>query len=376
MDWMISYDRLDDDQKEFVDVKVFEEGNLWIKGFAGSGKSVLLVHALRIIRKKEPNAKIAFIVYTRSLLDLFKSGLEDLGLGDIPVMTFYSFRNSDNHYDYIFCDEVQDIPVEDLDKMRKRSRHIHVAGDSNQSIYAHGSSPSDISASIQAKPFTLKKIYRLTTSLIRVVQSLLPQMDIFGARIDITKKDVKVKVKTETSYYKEVEYVINDANDFARNGKSTVILLPTQYDIISFCNYSLEQNGNSKWQKILNQYGKTNFGMLNNHLKHNKVNLQIIGNGYGSLKDAYANNNIILMTYHSSKGLDFDSVYIPFLSDDLNIPSDDQATLLMVAITRSRMNVTITYSGFPHSLLKRFLKDTFEIKGNNNKNIIDDDLDI
>ncbi|MEZ4798194.1 MAG: hypothetical protein R2809_00155 [Flavobacteriales bacterium] len=43
---MIREEQLDPDQ-EFINVESKRNGNIWIKGFAGSGKSVLLVHALR-----------------------------------------------------------------------------------------------------------------------------------------------------------------------------------------------------------------------------------------------------------------------------------------------------------------------------------------
>lgn len=47
MAWMVKYDKLDDDQKDFVDKEINNTGNIWIQGFAGSGKSAMLIHALR-----------------------------------------------------------------------------------------------------------------------------------------------------------------------------------------------------------------------------------------------------------------------------------------------------------------------------------------
>jgi superfamily I DNA and RNA helicase len=47
MAWMIREDQLDPDQKEFVNVESKKSGNIWVKGFAGSGKSVLLIHSLK-----------------------------------------------------------------------------------------------------------------------------------------------------------------------------------------------------------------------------------------------------------------------------------------------------------------------------------------
>ena len=57
MAWMVKYDKLDDDQKDFVDKEINNTGNIWIQGFAGSGKSVMLIHALR--KKIDKNLIVA-----------------------------------------------------------------------------------------------------------------------------------------------------------------------------------------------------------------------------------------------------------------------------------------------------------------------------
>ena len=70
-------------------------------------------------------------------------------------------------------------------------------------------------------------------------------------------------------------------------------------------------------------------------------------------------------TYHAAKGLEFDTVFLPFLSDqnwphpsDIPILGKREAAardsrLLYVGITRSRSNLVLTYSGQPTSLLPR-----------------------
>jgi superfamily I DNA/RNA helicase len=54
---------------------------------------------------------------------------------------------------------------------------------------------------------------------------------------------------------------------------------------------------------------------------------------------AESNKDIIVMTYHSSKGLDFDNVFLPFLNNSLFISPYNEETLFMVAITRSKKNL-------------------------------------
>ena len=64
MSWMISYPDLDEDQKDFVDNQVNKDGNIWVQGFAGSGKSVLLIHALRVKLRDTLGAKCCIVVFT------------------------------------------------------------------------------------------------------------------------------------------------------------------------------------------------------------------------------------------------------------------------------------------------------------------------
>ena len=95
MAWMIREDKLDNDQKDFINIESKKTGNIWIKGFAGSGKSVLLVHSLKTTLQKEPNAKIAVVVYTQSLIDMFKTGMKELNIiSNIPVMTYYDAKKN------------------------------------------------------------------------------------------------------------------------------------------------------------------------------------------------------------------------------------------------------------------------------------------
>ena len=53
MKWLVDYGILDDQQKNFVDNVDIDQQNIWIKGFPGSGKSVLLAYVFkRIINLK------------------------------------------------------------------------------------------------------------------------------------------------------------------------------------------------------------------------------------------------------------------------------------------------------------------------------------
>lgn len=371
MAWMmIREDQLDPDQREFINVESKKSGNIWVKGFAGSGKSVLLIHSLKDIIQKEPKAKVAVIAYTLSLIDMFKTGMKELNLPDsIPVMTYYEFVDRNNErFDYIFCDEVQDLPARVLYAMNNRARKVIVAGDSNQSIYDIDPrwkepvvNPNQVGDIINARAFSLNMIHRLTRSIINAVQKLLPSMNIWGAKRDLTKQDVNIRLCEASSEQEEVKYIYQESLKGANVGDSSVILLPKNDLIIKFANLVLTVNGKSKWREKMNQFGRPDYGDLNRHFRNNGIKLQFIGSGYGALKNAEQNKEAILMTYHSSKGLDFDNVFLPFLNAHLPLPPNKAETLFMVAMTRSRKNLYLTYFGYTHDLVDKFKSECTEI---------------
>ena len=93
---------------------------------------------------------------------------------------------------------------------------------------------------------------------------------------------------------------------------------------------------------------------MNTYLKANGVKIQYVGNGYGNFSEN--DRRIILMTYHSAKGLDFDNVFIPFANDNLYISPDESMakTLFMVAMTRATKNLYISYYGYPIDYIYAF----------------------
>lgn len=430
MAWMIREDQLDPDQKEFINVESKKSGNIWVKGFAGSGKSVLLIHSLKNIIQKEPNAKVAVVVYTHSLIDMFKTGMSELKIPlSIPIMTYYEFvEKNKEKFDYIFCDEVQDLPKKALFDMRNRSRKIIVAGDSHQSIYqkdpkwneevVESDSIGDI---IDARAFNLNIVHRLTRSIISAVQKLLPNMNIWGAQRDMTKVDVNIRLCEAQSQDDEIKYIYKEAIKGPSVNESSAILIPNHEDIISFVNKILTVNDKPTWElqekfsfyisinpsdeqkakshttkkvvkmrnnaiylgyffnesickneiKKIESFGikceliKESWGpdyeLMNNHLRTNNLKLQFIGSSYGSLLGAERNKEVILMTYHSSKGLDFDNVFLPFLNTHFYLHPSNAETLFMVAMTRSRKNLYLTYFGYTHDLVDKFKGECTEI---------------
>ena len=362
-------DKLDPQQQAFLDkVNKFIDGsssnfrNQWIQGLAGSGKSVLLAYAARAVQRKKPNASILVVVFTQSLVEMFKADFRELGLSSyVKVDTYYGFMKGSSNYDYILCDEVQDLTPRVLRTMNARSSHIIVAGDSNQSIFTSDPrwreatvTPSEIAPLINGDTYRLGIIHRLSRSIIDAVQRFLPRMNIFSDSIDLTHVDTEIRLCEAPSEAKEVKYIMEQATRAVNIGDSTAILIPTAPKIIQFVNQALRDAGKPEWTEETNNWGRIDYGAMNKHLSNNGIQLQYVGNGYGSFDEN--DNRTSIMTFHSAKGLDFENVFIPFANTSMYISPDDSLakTLFMVAMTRSRKNLFITYHGYPSDYLDTF----------------------
>jgi superfamily I DNA/RNA helicase len=267
-------------------------------------------------------------------------------------------------YDYVLSDEVQDLTPSVLRAMNSRAKHVIVAGDQNQSIYSRDPkfmestvTPSEINTLLYARDFELGIIHRLSSSIIRVIEKFLPRMNIFTAKRDLTKQSTQVRLCEAHNQAEEVKYIIREAKKAINVGDTAAILIPTQKDIIEFINTALSEEGKEEWDVQVNKWGKTDWGDLNYHLRSQNMPIQYVGNSYGSFSED--SKKITVMTYHSSKGLDFDHVFMPGLNNNLYIVPDEtlSKTLFMVAMTRSRNNLYLTYCGYPHSYLRAFKED-------------------
>ena len=365
--WLPPFNKLDVQQQDFIDNVDITKKNIWIKGFPGSGKSVLLAYTIRKIKTKDSNASLLVIVFTHSLIKMFEAAFSEMGY-KVNVVTYFDFMRTQRNYDYILSDEIQDFPPSVLRAMNARAKHVVVAGDSNQSIYEIAPrireatvTPSQINQLLSSREFELNIIHRLSTSIKNIVQKFLPRINIFSGRIDPTKVDTQVRLCEANSRDEEVKYIIREGEKANNVGQTVGILIPTHSDILDFFQRVLRLKNKNTWDVQLDNYGNPNYDALNHYLYSVGIPIQYVGNRFGNFSDD--NRKITVMTYHSSKGLDFDNVFLPYLNNSLFIVSDEtlSKTLFMVAMTRSRNNLYLTYSGYKHAYLNNFAADCNKI---------------
>ena len=114
MSWLIPDYKLDFSQLEILQKIEESNDNFLIKGYAGSGKTILLVYSY--IRKKQGKSNIIFVTYTHALIDMIEDGIPEEVYKDIPIVTYFKFQKMPNYWDVILVDEVQDIPKEYIEQ--------------------------------------------------------------------------------------------------------------------------------------------------------------------------------------------------------------------------------------------------------------------
>lgn len=362
MKWLPGENDLVKEQTDFRNKVWTENGNVYISGFPGSGKSVCLLYAVKTIRDKKPDASILFVEFTHSLIKMIEAALNELGLNNVSVVTYDDFRrNYMGMYDFIIGDEVQDVSQRLVELMKKRAKRVIVGGDPNQSIYETLPNneptigPDELKGLLTPATTELTILHRLNKYIIKGINSFMPGMRMLAEKSSMLKKHKPAYLWHCIDQSDEVKRIMEDAKTALNFGESVAVLLPTHNKIENFVNLYLQSAGVPAFDFSRDrQYGKPNYGLLNQHLAKHGVKMQCITNGFGSL--VTDSDKIILSTYHSSKGLDFDKVFMPFCNQGYG--TEDDPRLFMVAMSRSRKDLTLSYT----TNMNRFLQTFFNNK--------------
>ena len=358
MEWLVPYTKLDNEQLGILQsFKASPGQNLWITGYAGSGKSVLLIHLLMAIKEKNSRARVAVVGYTHALLDQLKTGIPFEFRANTEIFTPYQFERSSMVYDYVLVDEVQDLKHEFFIGLNNRRCNVVAAGDTNQSIYDNACPEDDIIDYLDLNIHRLNIIHRLSRNARTLAAPFCEDRAGFMSASMGSSVELKPKVVSAKSYDDELSWVATRSTDYAKKDYHTAILLPTHNDIKYFlrnlCTHYNVKSGfvrdmvPGEWP--IHYYNEINMGLRNAGLP-----VRYLGNGAGTLKDRTDSKKVIIMTYHSAKGLDFQVTFLPFLTSERTMPAGNTPaeTLFFVALTRAREQMFLSYnSSNPHKFL-------------------------
>ncbi len=352
-------------------------GNSFITGHAGTGKTVILIHALREYLSKNPDDSVCVVLYTHSLIELVRTGIPDY-LGSIPVMTYHQFLRRPGHYDLILVDEVQDLEYQALSAIAQYSKKCIIAGDKNQSIYKERVSPEDITNLVAPTTHRLEILYRMPQRVRDIALTILPGAELETGRIH-RGRNVEVSLANATDKTIEASWVWKQAKRYAVQGEPSAILFPHHDDIKQFIRSVCAQEGIEAPGFALDQYGRNpDYDLVNSHLSSFDIPLMYLGNQYGSLEASDDSPMVYLLTYYSAKGLDFNTIFLPYLSSSQTFAHGDPAMdrrVFFVGVTRSRSQLFLSYagnqphtyvSGMPQNLLHRVDCSFQEAEGSQN----------
>lgn len=359
MSWFIPYFKLDNDQMLFLENVRNDDKHYLIKGYAGAGKSALLVHSFLVEKEKNPDSNIIIVTYTRALIDMIKSGLPEQ-YKHIKVVTYHEFQKMYGFWDLVLVDEVQDLPVDVLKNIKSKSKRMIVAGDDNQSIYDNQSNIEDIKSIVDHHIFPLSIIHRISRSIRNVAKVFC--MDPNFSEVSMGKMvNTEPRLVKANSYEEECKWLILSVKEYAQQGYAPAILLPEHKYIYQFFQDLLKMEGKPPLSDVYGENRKEDYNLINIHLESNGLNFQYLGSGAGSFEKGQKESMITVMTYHSAKGLDFKAVFIPFLTSNLEIWRDDiqrAKTLFFVALTRSREQLFLSYNGEKHPFINEISQDS------------------
>jgi Ni2+-binding GTPase involved in maturation of urease and hydrogenase len=376
MKWMVEINDLDAVQARAIENIIDnQDENHWVKGFAGSGKTIVLTHVLKRLATARPPVKVCFATFTHALKDLIESGLTETELNRIDISTFDGLRKLRNDYDLVVADEMQDIPSRVLPTLAKKSNVLVIAADLDQSIYRSACSVSELNAAIKpAKEHQLREIHRINENVFEIATSVYSDAKVVS-QTTVRQDDEQARMYEGTSMRDEFVTMYEEAVRVSANESPSAVLLPSKALLDKFISTIATANSytgtppsvkNNERPEIGEQADP--FKEINAYLKKNKSPLQIFGGGSGSLYDSDSKKMVYLMTYHSAKGLDFANVFLPHLTNDISLEpmknaSDDQERrLFFVAATRARERLYLSYHDEPHRFIEEipdYLLETF-----------------
>jgi UvrD-like helicase C-terminal domain len=329
----------------------------WIQGFPRSGKTVLLVHAMEILRTKSPEKSMCFISCSKGIKG--NTSTSWFELGDEMRVTLQmpeSFVRAGVKFDVILVDDIEDLEISHLYRLKSLSDRLIIAGDFNQSIYDDCVSESDVCEALNPTIHRLEVAYRLTQSVQTIARSTLPNTAIADAKVSRGSDTTVVLAKAESDA-SEANWVINRANLLSKPGRPAVVILPKNDAIFNFIVNVALARGFPWPEKVYTAANskQLDWNAINDYLREKGIALRYLGSGFGDLVESDKTSITYVMTYHSSKGLDFANVFLPQMNDDIALCKNDpemEKRLFLVGVTRSRENLFISYStDEPHDIV-------------------------
>ncbi|MBE9468340.1 MAG: UvrD-helicase domain-containing protein [Bacteroidetes bacterium] len=301
-----------------------------VKGCAGSGKSILALWKVKQIQE-ENMGSFYFILFTKTLKQYMKDGITDIGLRSDRVLHYDKWRwrwtmengtwikhENAPSADYIIVDEAQDFAAEDIDIFKsKANKALIMYGDSAQQIYKFRTpepiSMEQIAAQTSFPSEQLVFNHRLPKKIARLAEQITNSDD-----------ELELRCRNEGT---ELPKVLLYNNLILQLDAIIEIIKNRQFEDVGIF---FRNNTDVKYaEEYIAQKG------IDVEAKYD------IKGGASKMTLNFSTDKPKLTTYHSSKGLQFEAVFIP----NCTVSDEDYRSPLYVAITRSYQSLFIMHSG-------------------------------
>jgi superfamily I DNA/RNA helicase len=375
MSWLIPTRELTPDQLRAVQMDAKEHRA--IVGGPGSGKTQVLLHRARhlldSLRSKPDRFRV--FVYTNALKEYIRSAVLDLGLPEDCVSTFdqwcrayyqshvggrvpwneeekrpdfeairagviqHARGSNQKLFDFVLVDEAQDLEEEVFAFLRQVSAHVTVCVDNKQQIYERGTAEAAILAQlgIRKRNVSLIEAFRVCPYLVEVAAQFIPDLSEREAFRNQTRQPQVERqtplIYSARNFEDERERLFEVIRERLLKNERVAIFLPQNRQVYGFAR------------------GLTDAG----------IPVEVPpqrGSKQALPAHDFASPNPKLMAFHSAKGLTFDSVFMPRLTDDAfpRTTPERVERLLFVGITRAtRWCYFSSIAGRHHPMIDRIL---------------------
>lgn len=326
-DFLIKESEMDDYQRRIVNRR--SEDSLIVRGCAGSGKSLLAFWRLHdIVHNNKGSVQV--IVYTKSLKEYFVYGCQGFDIDSELIDYWWHWDKNSRTTDYIIVDEAQDFTEDDIRRFASHAkRTLLLYGDSSQQIYSFAKptvTMEEIARITNIPEETLVYNHRLPKRIARVAQYLNVEKDVLEERCreEGYEKPYFLRYDSVESQLDAIANIIR-----TRELEDVGILLPTNDCVKSAVGYLRQKGVPIEFKYSLSSEDRAD-----------------------TLNFSTANPKIL--TYHSAKGLQFQTVFIPECED--NLINNRNHNAFYVAMTRSYSSLYLLYS----NMLPRILNNVPE----------------
>ncbi len=307
--------------------------NIIVSGCAGSGKTLLACH---IAVQQPVSLQVAIMVFTKSLRTFVSNYIDQFDNENISVLYQHEWKTRNFPiFDLIIVDEFQDFSYNDIKNIIYRSKlGVYLFGDNEQKIYYKNFLKEntielrDLIEKTNFEHFLLTENFRISEENKNLISSIYNGYSLKSSNFSTGNKP-------QILHFESIDdELIWLKNFLLKNSEYKNIGIFLKQNDSFICGYPYKHK--VRQEKI--------FGIMElfDYLQNNGIKCSYKHKNNDNL-DFSNLININIMTYHSSKGLEFDCVILPFA----NYANDNNGTnnLPYVGMTRASRKIMITYAG-------------------------------